>query len=90
MDCGSTAATGIHVSCVTQLRRHFGLDGGPVRVLDPGQMLGEVAADLKGVLGIDTEPVLKRGTRLAFRWQTGSHGAWTTAWKFWFPAASTQ
>lgn len=66
VDCGSTAVTGIHVSCVTQLRRHFGLDGGPVRVLDPGQMLGEVAADLKEVLGIDTEPVLKRGTKFGF------------------------
>lgn len=66
LDFGSTAVTGIHVSCVSGLRRHFGLDGGPVKVLDPGQMLGDVAADLKEILGIDTEPVLKRGTKFGF------------------------
>lgn len=66
VDFGSTAVTGIHVSCVTELRRHFDLDGGPVKVLDPGQMLGEVAGDLKEILGIATEPVLKRGTKFGF------------------------
>ena len=66
VDVGSTFVSGIHVSCVAALRRHFGLDGGPVRILDPGQMLGEVAADLKEILHIDTEPLLRRGTKFGF------------------------
>jgi hypothetical protein len=66
VDCGSTFVSGIHVSCVAALRRHFGLDGGPVRILDPGQMLGEVGPDLKAILHIDTEPLLRRGTKFGF------------------------
>jgi hypothetical protein len=54
-DLGGTFVTGIHVSCVAALRRHYGLEAGPVKVIDPGQMLGELDEDLKCVIGIDTE-----------------------------------
>jgi len=66
VDLGSTFVSGIHVSCVTALREYFSLDPGPVRVIDPGQMLGEVAGDLKALLGIDTEPLLRRATKFGF------------------------
>ncbi len=66
VDFGGTFVTGIHVSCVAGLRRHYGLADGPVRVIDPGQMLGEIAEDLQSMIGIDTEAVRTRMTRFGF------------------------
>jgi hypothetical protein len=66
VDFGSTFVSGMHVSCVAALREHFSLEPGPVRVIDPGQMLGEIAGDLKQVLGIDTEPLFRRSTKFGF------------------------
>jgi len=66
VDLGATFVSGIHVSGVAVLRRHFGLENGPVKVIDPGQMLGEVADDLKEVLGVDTAGVFRRMTRFGF------------------------
>src|SRR5690349_13370854 len=66
IDLGATNVTGVHVSCVAALRRHYGLEGGPVKVIDPGAMLGEIAEDLKRILGIDTEPIRSRMTRFGF------------------------
>lgn len=66
VDFGGTFVTGIHVSCVAALRRHYGLSSDPVRVIDPGQMLGEIAEDLKRMIGIDTEAVRGRMTRYGF------------------------
>ena len=56
VDLGGTLGTGGHVSVIANLRRALGLDkpGTPVKVVEPYQMLGEVAADLRDVLGIDT------------------------------------
>lgn len=65
-DLGSTFVSGIHVSVVAGLRRYYGLQDGPVKVVDPGQMLGEVAPDLKQAMGIDTEGVFRRMTRYGF------------------------
>ena len=52
---GGTSWTGIQVSVVAKLRQALGLDkpGEPVKVIEPYQMLGEVAADLQEVLGLD-------------------------------------
>ena len=66
VDLGSTFVSGMHVSCVAALRQHFGLEASPVHVIDPGQMLGEIGADLKVLLGIDTEPLLRRSTKFGF------------------------
>jgi len=56
VDLGGTLGTGAHVSVIANLRRALGLDklGTPVKVVEPYQMLGEVAADLRDLLGIDT------------------------------------
>ena len=55
LDFGSTAVTGIHVSCVAALREYYGLEKRPVKVHEPYQMLGYVEEDLKAAMGIDTE-----------------------------------
>ena len=66
VDFGSTNVTGMHVSVVAALRRYYGLGDEPVKVIEPGQMLGEIAADLKAALGIDTQGVQRRMTRYGF------------------------
>lgn len=55
VDLGGTACSGAHVSVIANLRQALGLDkaGEPVKVVEPYQMLGEVAADLREALGID-------------------------------------
>ncbi len=63
IDFGTTTVTGIHVSCVAALRAYYGLEQHPVKVIDPGQMLGEVEEDLKSVMGLDVEGVFRRNTR---------------------------
>jgi hypothetical protein len=56
VDLGGTLGTGAHVSVIANLRAALGLDkpGMPVKVVEPYQMLGEVAADLRDLLKIDT------------------------------------
>lgn len=53
VDFGSTAVTGIHVLAVENLRRHYGLEYKPVRVIEPYQMLGEVDQELIAAIGVD-------------------------------------
>jgi len=55
LDLGASGTTGMHVSSVYQLRQGLGLDppGVPVKVVEPYQMLGEIAPDLLDRLGID-------------------------------------
>jgi len=74
IDFGGTFVTGIHVSLVGALRRHYRLEPGPVKVLDPGQMLGEVTDDLRAAMGIDTQCVPRLMTRFGFP---------NTDWKVW-------
>ncbi len=66
VDFGGTFVSGIHVSVVAALRDYYGLEKRLVKVIDPGQMLGEVEEDLKQVLGVDTECVLRSTTRYGF------------------------
>jgi hypothetical protein len=55
VDLGGTPCSGAQVSVIARLRRALGLDqpGDRVKVCEPYQMLGEVAADLREALGID-------------------------------------
>lgn len=66
VDFGSTAVTGIHVSVVAGLREHFGLKPDPVRVIEPYQMLGEVADDLLDALGAGCVGAPARSTLFGF------------------------
>lgn len=53
VDFGSTAVTGIHVQSVENLRKYYGLEYKPVRVIEPYQMLGEIDQELIDIMGID-------------------------------------
>lgn len=53
VDFGSTGVTGIHVLIVEKLRKHFGLEKKPVKVIEPYQMLGEIDSELIKAMGID-------------------------------------
>src|ERR1022692_3515993 len=74
LDFGSTAVTGVHVSCVAALRRYYGLSPGPVKVHEPYQMLGMVADDLRAAMGLDVTGVFPRKTMF---------GTSATDWKEW-------
>jgi uroporphyrinogen-III decarboxylase len=78
VDCGATTVTGIHVTCVADLRRHYGLEQRPVKVVDAYQMLGEVEADLRDILGIDTVGVLAR--KGIFGFANENWKPWRTPW----------
>jgi hypothetical protein len=76
MDFGSTAVTGIHVSCVANLRDYFGLEKRPVKVHEPYQMLGFVDDDLKDAMGLDVDGFFRRKTMFGF--STGDWKEWRT------------
>ncbi|HUJ22146.1 MAG TPA: uroporphyrinogen decarboxylase family protein [Bryobacteraceae bacterium] len=67
IDFGSTGVTGIHVSCIAALRRHFGLEKRLVKAYEPYQMLGIVDEDLKQAMGIDVEGVSRPKTLFGYR-----------------------
>jgi hypothetical protein len=66
VDFGATNCSGIHVSRVAALRDYYGLEKRPVRVSEPGQMLGLIEGDLIAAMGIDTVGVFPRTTRFGF------------------------
>ncbi len=66
VDFGSTAVTGIHVSCVASLREHFGLEKRLVKAFEPYQMLGWIDDDLKEAMGIDVSGIVPRQTMFGF------------------------
>ena len=78
LDLGASAVTGMHVSSVYALRQALGLDtpGTPVRVVEPYQMLGEIAPDLIAALGVDVVGLGGEKTMFGFKnegwkeWQT--------------------
>ena len=66
VDFGSTAVTGMHVSCVSALREYYGLEKRPVKVVEPFQMLGEIDEELKRIIGVSVEGVTGRNTMFGF------------------------
>ena len=53
VDFGGTPVTGIHVLAIENIRKHYGLEQKPIRVIEPYQMLGEIDAELMDILGVD-------------------------------------
>jgi uroporphyrinogen-III decarboxylase len=53
VDFGATSVTGMHCKVVAALRRHYGLEEKPVRIIEPFQMLGEVDEELREIMGVD-------------------------------------
>jgi hypothetical protein len=78
VDFGSTAVTGIHVSVVADLRKHFGLKTQPVKVIEPYQMLGEIDAELSQYLGVDTQGVFP--SKNLFGFKNENWKPFTTPW----------
>jgi len=78
VDFGSTAVTGIHVTVVEDLRKHYGLDPHPVKVAEPYQMLGLVEDDLIQALGIATAGV--PAPKTIFGFPLGGWKAWRAPW----------
>lgn len=77
LDLGASAVTGMHVVSVYLLRQRLGLDlpGTPVKVVEPYQMLGEIAPDLMDALGVDV--VGLGGPRTLFGFKNENWKPWT-------------
>ena len=77
LDLGGSAVTGMHVSSVYLLRLALGLDppGTPVKVVEPYQMLGEIAPDLLDALEVDV--VGLGGSRTFFGFVNEDWKPWT-------------
>ncbi len=67
IDFGGTGVTGMHISCVGQLRNYFGLPKQPVKLIEPYQMLGEIDDELREIVGIDTIPLNSEKTLFGFK-----------------------
>jgi len=76
LDLGSTPVTGMVASTVYRLRRALGLskEGDRVKVVEPYQMLGEIAPDLREALGVDVVGLEGRKNLFGFE---------NTGWKPW-------
>jgi hypothetical protein len=82
LDLGGSGTTGMHVDSVYLLRQALRLDppDTPVKVIDPFQMLGEIAPDLVAALDADVLPLAKPMTDFGFRLE---------GWKPWTTFAGT-
>ncbi len=69
LDLGASAVTGMQVDTVYKLRQALHLDrpGTPVKVVEPYQMLGEIAPGLMEALGVDVIGLLSPRTLFGFR-----------------------
>lgn len=69
LDLGGSPTTGMHVSTVYALRQALKLDppGTPVKVVEPYQMLGEIAPDLCEALGVDVVGLSSNKTMFGFK-----------------------
>lgn len=79
MDFGGTAVTGIHVSSMEALRRHYGLQPGPVKVVEPYQMLGLMEQDLMDAMGVTVAGVMPSGNLFGFG-NLPPYKPWRTPW----------
>jgi len=60
VDFGTTGVSGIHCKVIEGLRKYYGLEYRPVRVIEPFQMLGEVDDDLQKIIGTDVYGIYGR------------------------------
>lgn len=69
LDLGGSPTSGMQVSSVYLLRQALRLDppGTPVKVVEPFQMLGEIAPDLIAALGVDVVPLGAPRTFFGYR-----------------------
>jgi len=69
LDLGGSPTTGMHASTVYALRQTLKLDppNTPVKVVEPYQMLGEIAPDLCEALGVDVLGLSSKITMFGFK-----------------------
>jgi len=79
LDLGATAVTGIHVQTISKLRRHFGLQRKPIRIIEPFQMLGEVGWELVDSIGIDVVGAWAKNNMFGFH-NHAPYKEWKTPW----------
>lgn len=74
LDLGATSQTGINASTLYRLREALGLEQHPIRIIEPGQMLGEVEEDVRRAVGADVVGL----------WNVGNfYGYQNKDWKPW-------
>jgi hypothetical protein len=78
-DFGATPVTGIHIQTISKLRRHFGLQRKPIRVIEPYQMLGEVGWELIDSIGIDVIGAWGKENMFGFN-NHAPYKEWKTPW----------
>jgi uroporphyrinogen-III decarboxylase len=79
VDFGSTAVTGIHVQVIAELRKYFGLENRPVRIIEPFQMLGEIDDELSEIMRIDVTDV-KSKKNIFGTYNNAPFREWRTPW----------
>lgn len=79
LDMGATAVTGVHIQTISKLRRHFGLQRKPIRVIEPFQMLGEVGWELIDSIGIDVIGAWGKNNMFGFN-NHAPYKEWKTPW----------
>lgn len=80
LDFGATSVTGIHIQTISKLRRHFGLQRKPIRVIEPFQMLGEVGWELVDSIGIDVIGAWEKNNIFGFH-NHAPYKEWKTPWR---------
>jgi len=74
LDLGATGQTGISAGTLYRLRKALGLEEKRIKIIEPGQMLGEVEQDVLKTLGCDVIGL----------WNTGNfYGYKNDDWKEW-------
>src|SRR5690554_6488848 len=79
VDFGSTSVTGIHVQTLSSLRRFYGLQRKPIRIIEPFRMLGEVGWELIDTLGIDVVGAWGKNNIFGFN-NYSPFNEWKTPW----------
>lgn len=74
IDLGATGQTGINASTLYRLRKAIGLEEKPIRIIEPGQMLGEVEEDVLKAFQVDVVGIWNR---------TNFYGYKNEDWKPW-------
>ena len=79
LDFRATPITGIHVRAISLLRRFYGLQRNPIRIIEPYQMLGDVGWELIDSIGIDVVGAWGRNNMFGF-YNHAPYKEWKTPW----------
>ena len=79
VDFGGTPVTGIHVLAIERIRKYYGLEEKPIRVIEPYQMLGEIDDELIELLGVDVIGLSPANNMFGFK----NHGELKEFKTFW-------